>query len=91
MLKPTRVETQTQIFISTPRSSWLSSMVYDKDLRTLTVTGHNTKTNSPIIYGYCNVSSFLFSDLEDKVMGGESAGRAFNQMIKPNCPVISRP
>ena len=89
--KPTRVETTEQIFITTPNSSFLSSFVYDKNLRTLTVTGYNKQSNKPMIYGYKNVSSYLFSDLEDAILSGDSAGRAYNRLIKPNCEVICKP
>jgi hypothetical protein len=86
-----RIETQKEIFLGIDNSSWLRSMVYDKDYRTLMVTGFDQHKNKPILYAYKNVPTSLWREYEKSVAEGNSAGRMFNQMIKPHCTLANRP
>lgn len=84
----TRVETETQVFINTPKSNWIKSFVYDKDDRILVMTGYNRDTRKPIVYAYENCPSHLFAELQEEIMAGKSAGRFFNINIKPTCAIL---
>lgn len=88
MNKSVRIETPNQIYLSTPQSSWLSSFLYDKDQRFVVVTGCNKDTLKPVVYTYSEVSSQIFSEVEDKILRNESAGAVFNHLIKKLCPLM---